>query len=129
MDQQQRTWLLKMIEDARGLVTQERKNLKLKLEKLYGEKDEKVSQIKFEGKEFEAAVSEKYRTMVIEMEWRKRNKARVESEQEKKQHLKQKELEGEIKKRKKQEADWEKNRDARVASWRDFKNKKARVKK
>ncbi|KAJ2467302.1 Vacuolar protein sorting-associated protein 41 [Coemansia sp. RSA 2337] len=101
MDDEKRKSILTMIQEARRELTAEWK------------REEK-------GEEFERAVVEKYKAIMIDIEWRKRQKLKQELAKEGAASAREEEAIRERKKRKEADKAWEDSRDQRVSSWRDF---------
>ncbi|KAJ2724351.1 DnaJ domain-containing protein [Coemansia sp. Benny D115] len=79
--------------------------------------------------EFEAAAMAKYRAIVVDIEWRKRQRLKQEMAAEGKASRKEEELAREQRRKKDEQRVWEDGRDDRVTSWRSFKAKGAGVSK
>ncbi|KAJ2057333.1 DnaJ domain-containing protein [Coemansia aciculifera] len=72
------------------------------------------------GEEFERAVVEKYKAIMVDIEWRKRQRLKQELAKEGAASAKEEEAAKERRKRKEADKAWEDSRDQRVSSWRDF---------
>uniref|UniRef100_A0A7S4DGR9 Uncharacterized protein n=2 Tax=Lotharella globosa TaxID=91324 RepID=A0A7S4DGR9_9EUKA len=78
---------------------------------------------------FHQEVRNMVKEMMIEREWRKRQLMKAANEAEKKAHEEKKEKVDAIKAEKKKDENWQKGRDKRVGSWRDFMKGKGKGKK
>ncbi|KAF1956264.1 DnaJ-domain-containing protein [Byssothecium circinans] len=106
MDEKQRTELDEHISDARMLLMRERK--------LTADDEET------RGEEFAKAWREKATWVIMDNEKRKRRQMEAQLREEGREQKKQEEEAAERKRKRDHEAAWEKTRDTRINSWRDY---------
>ena len=111
LDEKKRSVLDEAIADARMLLIRERK-LTIDSEEV---KDPDV--------EFMKAWKEKVKYVLADMEARRRRQLKAQMQDEGRQQRKEDEELAERKRKREHEADWEKTRDQRIGSWRDFQKK------
>ncbi|KAJ2454782.1 DnaJ domain-containing protein [Coemansia sp. RSA 2424] len=73
-----------------------------------------------ESEAFKRAVVAKYKAIMVDIEWRRRQKLKQELAAEGAASAREEEVAKERRKRKEDERAWEDSRDQRVSSWRDF---------
>ncbi|KAJ1899228.1 DnaJ domain-containing protein [Kickxella alabastrina] len=113
MDDERRRSILAMINEARRELTAE-----WQAEVMSGERGEEDARM--EGDAFELAVLEKYKKIMVEIEWRRRQKLKQEMAAEGAATKKEEERAEERRRKRDAEKAWEDSRDDRVSSWRSF---------
>ncbi|PVU94186.1 hypothetical protein BB561_002760 [Smittium simulii] len=103
LNEKQRKWLQNMLNDARQLLKSE-------------------SPTELASKDFEVAVRNKFRELLIELEWNRRKKARIAQEQQLAEAGKKEAEAKKLTEQKNLQKEWEDTRDSRVNSWRSFQN-------
>ena len=111
LDEKKRADLDEAISDARMLLIRERK-LTVDSEEV---KDPDVN--------FMKAWKDKVKVVLADMEERKRRQMKAQMQEEGRQQRKEEEEAAERKRKRDHEQDWEKTRDRRIDSWRDFQKK------
>ncbi|KAJ1647693.1 DnaJ domain-containing protein [Coemansia asiatica] len=111
MDEEKRSRMLKMIEEARR--------------ELQSEWRERT----WDKGEFEEQVMVRYKKIMVELEWRRRQKIKKEMAREGELSRREEEMVAEKRKRREMEKAWEESRDERVSSWRSFQAKAGSSKK
>ncbi|ORX74051.1 hypothetical protein DL89DRAFT_264038 [Linderina pennispora] len=81
------------------------------------------------SKEFEKAAMEKYRAIMVDIEWRRRQRVKQEMAAEGAAASKREEEVKEKKRKRDEEKAWEDKREERVSSWRNFQKKSKKSKK
>ena len=115
MDEKERAKLDEAIADARGLLIRERK-LTINSE-----------EVKEPDAEFRAAWRKKTVDVLVDNEHRRRRQLKAQMQEEGREQKKQDDEVAERKRRREHEVDWEKTRENRIGSWRDFKQGKGKM--
>ncbi|KAL9635959.1 MAG: hypothetical protein Q9164_003135 [Protoblastenia rupestris] len=113
MDEKARTKLDEAIADARMLLMRERK---LSIDSL---------EVKEPDKEFREAWRKKTVEVLVDNEARRRKQLKAQMQEEGREQKKQDEEIQERKRRREHEVEWEKTREGRIGSWRDFQQGKS----
>ena len=111
MDEKKRAILDEAIADARMLLIRERK--------LTTDSEE----VKDPDVEFMKAWREKVKWVLADNEDRRRRQMKAQMQEEGRQQKKEEEELAERKRKREHEVDWEKTRDQRIGSWREFRKK------
>ncbi|KAG8527653.1 uncharacterized protein KY384_007806 [Bacidia gigantensis] len=115
MDEKERAKLDEAIADARMLLMRDRKLNK------------DSPEVKEPDEEFRAAWRKKTVDVLIDNEARRRKQMKAQMQEEGREQKKQDDEVAERKRRREHEVDWEKTRDGRIGSWRDFQQGKGKA--
>ncbi|KAJ1940616.1 DnaJ domain-containing protein [Linderina macrospora] len=120
MDDEKRKSILTMVDEAKRELSME-----------WTKEVESGKRNEFDAKspEFEQAAMEKYRAIMIDIEWRRRQRVKQELAAEGAAANKRDEEVKERKRKRDEEKVWEDKREERVSSWRDFQKKSKKSKK
>ncbi|KAJ1802116.1 DnaJ domain-containing protein, partial [Coemansia sp. RSA 2598] len=115
MDEEKRTHMLAMIDEARR-----------ELQSEWQQKAEKETR---DSAELEELVMERYKKIMVDLEWRRRQRVKQEMAREGEASRREEELAAQKRKKRELEKAWEESRDERVSSWRSFQSKVGSKKK
>ncbi|KAJ2803541.1 DnaJ sub C member 8 [Coemansia guatemalensis] len=116
MDDEKRKSIQAMLSEAR-------RELRAEWQKDVTEGRRSSDQVSEDSPEFEKAVMAKYRAIMIDIEWRRRQKLKQKMADEGRAAAKEEEAANEKRRKREAEKAWEDARDDRVNSWRSFQAK------